>query len=304
MDLQTSFVCAGIVAVSASVVYLTSVLGIKEKTYEEAIEEQRKRNHLDEIVKPNKSEKPKKDKKDKIKKSKDNKKPKEKVTDGESHSVVDKNESQSQQLNQQQNNANVNVNVNVNASSKKVEHVEFKPQPEVVILRDEELSESERQRKLSSASDKSPSKPILVKKNETKHGANDLLAENRTQQKNSFDKLIPKDELELSKIKELKKNNEGNKGESKEKVKTEPKEKNVKSENAKNETKQNLGSNSKDNKKKSDELNSKPNSNEKVESQTDSFSQTKKIKKQKQVQLIQGKLFNIFYLKIIIFSCS
>lgn len=302
MDLQTSFVCAGIVAVSASVVYLTSVLGIKEKTYEEAIEEQRKRNHLDEIIKPNKSEKPKKDKKDKIKKSKDNKKPKEKVTDGESHSVVDKNESQSQQLNQQQNNANVNFNVN--ASGKKVEHVEFKSQPEVVILRDEELSESERQRRLSAASDKSPSKPILVKKNETKHGANDLVAENRTQQKNSFDKLIPKDELELSKIKELKKNNEGNKGEAKEKVKTEPKEKNVKSENTKNETKQNLGSNSKDNKTKSDELNSKPNSNEKVESQTDSFSQTKKIKKQKQVQLIQGKLFNIFYLKIIIFSCS
>lgn len=42
MDFQTTLIYGGVVVVSAAVIFLVSVLGIKEKSYEEAIAEQRK----------------------------------------------------------------------------------------------------------------------------------------------------------------------------------------------------------------------------------------------------------------------
>lgn len=42
MDIQTSLVYVGVVVISAAVVVLVSMFGIKEKSYEEAIAEQRK----------------------------------------------------------------------------------------------------------------------------------------------------------------------------------------------------------------------------------------------------------------------
>ena len=42
MDFHTALVCVGVVVISAIVVFVISMLGIKEKTYEEAIAEQRK----------------------------------------------------------------------------------------------------------------------------------------------------------------------------------------------------------------------------------------------------------------------
>lgn len=42
MDVQTGFVYVGVVVISAVVIILVSMFGIKEKSYEEAIAEQRK----------------------------------------------------------------------------------------------------------------------------------------------------------------------------------------------------------------------------------------------------------------------
>lgn len=42
MDLQTGLIYVGVVVVSAAVILLVSMFGIKEKSYEEAIAEQRK----------------------------------------------------------------------------------------------------------------------------------------------------------------------------------------------------------------------------------------------------------------------
>lgn len=44
MDINTALVCAAVFIFSAVMVYLISVFGMKERTYEEAIEEQRRRN--------------------------------------------------------------------------------------------------------------------------------------------------------------------------------------------------------------------------------------------------------------------
>lgn len=41
MDIQTGLVCVGVVVLSAVVIFVISMFGIKEKTYEEAIAEQR-----------------------------------------------------------------------------------------------------------------------------------------------------------------------------------------------------------------------------------------------------------------------
>lgn len=42
MDLQTGLICVGVVVISAVVILLVSMFGMKEKSYEEAIAEQRK----------------------------------------------------------------------------------------------------------------------------------------------------------------------------------------------------------------------------------------------------------------------
>lgn len=61
MDLHTAVICAGVFVISALVVYLISVFGMRERTYEEAIEEQRRRNQ--EAIQQAKTDKSKKDKK-------------------------------------------------------------------------------------------------------------------------------------------------------------------------------------------------------------------------------------------------
>ncbi|KFM66435.1 Ribosome-binding protein 1, partial [Stegodyphus mimosarum] len=61
MDLHTAVICAGVFVISALVVYLISVFGMRERTYEEAIEEQRRRNQ--EAIQQAKTDKNKKDKK-------------------------------------------------------------------------------------------------------------------------------------------------------------------------------------------------------------------------------------------------
>ncbi|GFR10946.1 uncharacterized protein TNCT_469351 [Trichonephila clavata] len=80
MDIQTAVICGGVFVFSALVVYLISVFGMRERTYEEAMEEQRRRNQ--EVVHHTKSDKTKKEKKFK----KWGKRTKEKVDEDKNHS--------------------------------------------------------------------------------------------------------------------------------------------------------------------------------------------------------------------------
>jgi hypothetical protein len=188
MDVQTPLICAGVVAVSAAVVYLTSILGIRERTYEEAIEEQRRRSSLETNVKTSKTDKPKKDKKEKLNK-KINKKSKDKNNDGvqqNSEPKIQIKESDSHEQN----------------LSRKTEHVGFKPEPEIVLLNsDEQNIDIGKQKK---ASYDKPIKPILTNKNDQYLDQNQYIAVHGSgQRSNSFDLILPKDEFEL--LKESKK---------------------------------------------------------------------------------------------------
>lgn len=95
MDLHTAVICAGVFVISALVVYLISVFGMRERTYEEAIEEQRRRNQ--EAIQQAKTDKNKKEKKFKKwgKKSKE-KSEEEKGTNCDVEKLSEENESKSE----------------------------------------------------------------------------------------------------------------------------------------------------------------------------------------------------------------
>lgn len=95
MDLHTAVICAGVFVISALVVYLISVFGMRERTYEEAIEEQRRRNQ--EAIQQAKTDKTKKDKKFKKwgKKSKE-KSEEEKSMNCDAEKVSEENETKSE----------------------------------------------------------------------------------------------------------------------------------------------------------------------------------------------------------------
>jgi hypothetical protein len=190
MDVQTPLICAGVVAVSAAVVYLTSILGIRERTYEEAIEEQRRRSSLETNVKTSKTDKPKKEKKEKINK-KINKKSKDKNNDG-----VQQNSEPKIQIKES--------NSHEQSSSRKTEHVGFKSEPEIVVLNDDEQNIDPKNRQKRASYDK-PIKPILTNKNDQYTDQNQYIAvQGSGQRSNSFDLILPKDEFEL--LKESKRN--------------------------------------------------------------------------------------------------
>lgn len=202
MDVSTAVICVGVVVFSACVVYLTSVFGMREKTYEEALEEQKRKSNLDGLIKqpPNKSEK-KKAKKEKGKK-KEEKKNREKSVTAEQPA--------SKSSVQLEPNPKIKSEVDSDQSSKNVphkEHVEFK-EPEVIELTTEEQEVSIRLRK---ASLDKKLKPILVHKSESGEVpdvvAKDKSTEHQTkpQRGNSFEVKHPKDEYELIRHKEMKK---------------------------------------------------------------------------------------------------
>ncbi|XP_054154304.1 putative leucine-rich repeat-containing protein DDB_G0290503 isoform X2 [Oppia nitens] len=182
MDIQTPIICVGVVAVTSAAVYLSSVFGIRERTYEEAIEEQRKSNNLELTTKTTKTtDKFKKEKKDKKKdKDKTNKKEsllKHKTVNGSQQQTAD------------------------HKPSRKVDHaVEFKPEPEVVLLSDIQTVDISRHRK---PSNEKPIKPILLNKCEQNIDLNDSSFQLNVNGRNSFDSILPKDEFEL--LKDLKK---------------------------------------------------------------------------------------------------
>ncbi|XP_031831405.1 uncharacterized protein LOC116426511 [Nomia melanderi] len=160
MDVQTGLVYVAVVVISAAVIVLVSMFGIKEKSYEEAIAEQRKLPDDLLLSKKDKS-------KEKKHKNKAGKKVKEKKEEKEEKD--DKEE--------------------------KTEHVQFEENPQILPL-EPLLREGSKGNKKKGKSEKV--KPILVNKDEPLvivtelSPSQPLLAE-----ANHFDLIHPKDDLEL-----------------------------------------------------------------------------------------------------------
>lgn len=131
MDFQTALICLCVFVASAVVVYLISVIGIKERTFEEAIQEQKRRSQEEVVL--SKTEKPKKEKKYKKWSRQKKEKNNEKYQDDEP--LVEKCNSH--------------------------DHVEFKSEIEII-------AESDNESKLPKTKKHKPmtAKPIVTKKEE------------------------------------------------------------------------------------------------------------------------------------------
>ncbi|XP_063994157.1 ribosome-binding protein 1 isoform X2 [Diachasmimorpha longicaudata] len=160
MDLQAGLVYVGIVVVSAVVIFLVSIFGMKEKSYEEAIAEQRK---LPDDLLLGKKEKGK----EKKHKNKAGKKVKEKKEERE-----DKDE-----------------------KDEKPEHVQFEETPQI-LPPEQPVQEACKGNKKKNKPEKV--KPILVNKDESPVVVADTIATlNPSPDVNHFDIIHPKDDLEL-----------------------------------------------------------------------------------------------------------
>ncbi|XP_021931547.1 ribosome-binding protein 1 [Zootermopsis nevadensis] len=162
MDVQTGLVCAGVFVLSVVVIFVVSMFGIKEKTYEEAIAEQR--NMPAENLLLGRSGKDKtKDKKQK----KAGKKVKEKPTEQE--------KKQSEAV----------LSASTQPTSQEKTHVDFnEPEAEVVS---ERLPQGDKKK-----NKKEKVKPILLNKDEES-----LVAESLPVPANHFEVIQPKDDLLL-----------------------------------------------------------------------------------------------------------
>ncbi|XP_060830973.1 kinectin-like isoform X1 [Bombus pascuorum] len=160
MDVQTGLVYVAVVVISAAVIVLVSMFGIKEKSYEEAIAEQRK---LPDDLLSNKKDKSK----EKKHKNKAGKKVKEKKEEKEEKE--DKEE--------------------------KPEHVQFEENPQILPL-EPLLREGSKGSKKKSKHEKV--KPILVNKDEPLVIVTELSpSQSLSTEVNHFDLIQPKDDLEL-----------------------------------------------------------------------------------------------------------
>ncbi|XP_044585439.1 kinectin isoform X4 [Cotesia glomerata] len=160
MDSQTILIYAGVVVVSAAVILLVSIFGIKEKSYEEAIAEQRK--FPDDLLLG------KKDKgKDKKHKSKTGKKVKEKKDEKD------------------------------DKSDDKSEHVQFEENPQILPTEiNVHVQDVSKGNKKKSKPEKV--KPILVNKDESPVVVTESIASQPPLVNvNHFDVIHPKDDLEL-----------------------------------------------------------------------------------------------------------
>ncbi|RWS14010.1 ribosome-binding protein 1-like isoform X2 [Dinothrombium tinctorium] len=206
MDIETAVICIACVVVSALVIYLTSHFAIKERTFDEVMEEQRKRNNIDTVFKSSsqkqKAEKARKEKKDKSKKTVKKVKEKEATADFTSSGDAELSNKEAPEIKVVTEKGEMNVK---REHKSKAEHVDFK-EPDLIDDRVDEQKESAlHHRNISSGSDKML-KPILVVKAEVgtkleQHDSSKLSMEPKFQKRNSFHLLRPKDELELAKVK-------------------------------------------------------------------------------------------------------
>lgn len=203
MDLQTGLICLGCVCVSVIVIYLTTLISIREKSYDEAIAEVRKSNQT--IVKGSKTDKQAKKEKKRNKKSKHDKL--------DSHQqTVDSDKDRSGELVTEKaikTAANTVAAVVTDVVKKcidkqetggKHEHVGFK-EPEVIEDEEENISRSRRSSlSTSSNGNAKPSKPILKNDAKCEVNLNRNGSPMKLQRSNSFEVIKPKDELELAKL--------------------------------------------------------------------------------------------------------
>ncbi|GFU21508.1 uncharacterized protein NPIL_392741 [Nephila pilipes] len=131
IDIQTAVICGGVFVFSALVVYLISVFGMRERTYEEAMEEQRRRNQ--EAVHNTKSDKTKKEKKFK----KWGKRTKEKVDEDKNHSCDGENKGVPEDIDSK-GDADVNSSSSQNLESKASSVKKRVRQRKAVVLEKEE----------------------------------------------------------------------------------------------------------------------------------------------------------------------
>ena len=175
MDVQTGLLCILLFIISGGVVYFITVYGMQEKTYEEAIAEQRKMpKDVLGLGRQNK------DKGKNKKQKRQGKKAKEKTSNSK---PVPEKKNNSKSLN-----AN---NTKVNFKENEPNHVNFLT-PEAKVL-----SKVDNSVKLEKIKKKEQIKPILVTKNQadvkSKIGQNDVTV-------NHFSEIIPKDDLQLKLI--------------------------------------------------------------------------------------------------------
>ncbi|RZF38289.1 hypothetical protein LSTR_LSTR009012 [Laodelphax striatellus] len=164
MDLQTGLLCITIAVVSALVIWGIIVSTMKEKTYDEAMADRRKKTEEQYA-----STKTTKDKNKDKKLKKAGKKVKEKANS------------------ELQNGGNASENEHHEHS--KPQHVAFVEEPQVTILTEDTVVVTEDKEKKKQ---KKKEKPILLNKNEPP-----LLADNPPPVQNHFEKIHPKDDLEL-----------------------------------------------------------------------------------------------------------
>ncbi|CAL7948527.1 unnamed protein product [Xylocopa violacea] len=161
MDVQTGLVYVAVVVISAAVIVLVSLFGIKEKSYEEAIAEQRKFPESDLLLSKKDKGKEKKHKNKAGKKVKEKKEEKEEKEDKE----------------------------------EKPEHVQFEENPQILPL-EPLVREGSKGSKKKSKHEKV--KPILVNKDEPLVIVTELSSSQPlSAEANHFDLIQPKDDLEL-----------------------------------------------------------------------------------------------------------
>lgn len=172
MDIQTGLVCVGLVILSGAVLLVISVFGMQEKTYEEAIAEQRKMPEDALLLgRPNKDKS--KDKKQKRQGKKVKEKPSKNASAKESVKSQSSTETENEAV-QKENEQHVNFN---------------SPEAEVVPVGNPPQQEEKKKKK------KEKVKPILLNKE-------DPIAINEKDQTaslNHFGDTVPKDDLELKK---------------------------------------------------------------------------------------------------------
>ncbi|XP_044263237.1 ribosome-binding protein 1 isoform X2 [Tribolium madens] len=164
MDFQIPFVFVSLFSLASVLLIFVYKFGIKEKSYEEALAEQRQQNHILLGAKPKLKEK---------KNKKTSKKVKEKINLGENETVEEP-ESETNQKNME--------------NQKKL-HVEFK---EVT----EEVSVKPPSPPAKKQSKKEKVRPILVKKDKLENDV-ETVADEVPTQTNHFEELHPKDDFEL-----------------------------------------------------------------------------------------------------------
>ncbi|PNF18801.1 hypothetical protein B7P43_G01640 [Cryptotermes secundus] len=162
MDIQTSLIYAGVVVLSAAVIFVISMFGIKEKTYEEAIAEQRNMPEENLLIGHSNKDKPK-DKKQK----KTGKKVKEKPTEREKKQSEVVSSAPAQPVSQEKC------------------HVDF-GEPEAEVLSERSPQEDKKKKK------KEKVKPILLNKDEQSQ-----IVEVAPVPANHFEEIQPKDDLLL-----------------------------------------------------------------------------------------------------------